>query len=65
MALSAREVPKTLAFGNDAIDRWLPGGGLALGAVHEICEQGTDGARASLSALFAAARKGLGYGDTR
>jgi protein ImuA len=32
----------------------LPGGGLALGAVHEITEQGTDGARASLSALFAA-----------
>jgi protein ImuA len=45
---------RTLAFGIDAIDRALPGGGLALGAVHEITEQGTDGARASLSALFAA-----------
>jgi hypothetical protein len=44
---------QTLAFGIDAIDHVLPGGGLALGAVHEICEQGTDGARASLSALFA------------
>jgi protein ImuA len=40
---------RTLAFGIEAIDRALPGGGLALGAVH-----GTDGARASLSALFAA-----------
>jgi predicted nucleotidyltransferase len=45
---------RTLAFGIEAIDRVLPGGGLALGAVHEITEQGTDGARASLSALFAA-----------
>jgi protein ImuA len=44
----------TLAFGIEAIDRTLPGGGLPLGAVHEITEQGTDGARASLSALFAA-----------
>src|ERR1700753_3707784 len=44
----------SLPFGINEIDRWLPGGGLALGAVHEICEQGTDGARASLSALFAA-----------
>jgi protein ImuA len=42
------------SFGIEAIDRWLPGGGLALGAVHEICEQGTDSARASLAALFAA-----------
>lgn len=46
--------PKSLPFGIDIIDRWLPGGGLALGAVHEICEQGSDGARASLAALFAA-----------
>jgi hypothetical protein len=45
---------RTLAFGIEAIDCALPGGGLALGAVHEITEQGTDGARASLSALFAA-----------
>jgi hypothetical protein len=40
-------------FGIEAIDRWLPGGGLALGAVHEICEQ-SECSRASLSALFAA-----------
>jgi protein ImuA len=45
---------KMLPFGIDAIDQALPGGGLALGAVHEITEQGSDGARASLSALFAA-----------
>src|SRR5580704_5995167 len=45
---------RTLAFGIEAIDRAPPGDGLALGAVHEITEQGTDGARASLSALFAA-----------
>lgn len=43
-----------LPFEIEAIDNALPGGGLALGAVHEICEQGTDGARASLAALFAA-----------
>jgi protein ImuA len=43
-----------VSFEIDAIDEWLPGGGLALGAVHEICEQGTDGCRASLAALFAA-----------
>jgi protein ImuA len=45
---------ETLRFGTGAIDDVLPGGGLALGAVHEITEQGSDGARASLSALFAA-----------
>jgi hypothetical protein len=28
------------SFGIEDIDRWLPGGGLAMGAVHEICEQG-------------------------
>jgi protein ImuA len=44
----------TLPFGIEAIDSHLPSGGLALGAVHEIREQGTDGARASLAALFAA-----------
>ena len=46
--------PSVVPFGVESVDRWLPGGGLALGAVHEICEQGTDGARASLAALFAA-----------
>jgi protein ImuA len=45
--------PDTAVLG-DEIDAVLPGGGLALGAVHEISEQGTDRARASLSSLFAA-----------
>jgi protein ImuA len=45
---------KTLPFGIEQIDALLPGGGLARGAVHEITEQGSDGARASLSALFVA-----------
>lgn len=40
--------------GVDSIDAVLAGGGSALGAVHEICEQGTDGSRASLASLFAA-----------
>src|SRR5690348_1631534 len=54
MAMVSADARKVLGFGIEAIDRWLPGGGLALGAVHEICEQGTDGCRASLAALFAA-----------
>jgi protein ImuA len=44
----------TLPFDIDSLDDVLPGGGLALGAVHEIFEQGSDGARTSLSALFVA-----------
>jgi protein ImuA len=31
---------RTLAFGINVIDQALPGGGLAMGAVHAICEQG-------------------------
>ncbi|WP_316233800.1 hypothetical protein [Bradyrhizobium sp. SZCCHNPS2010] len=54
MALGVAAERNTLVFGIEAIDQWLPGGGLALGSVHEICEQGTDSARASLAALFAA-----------
>jgi hypothetical protein len=56
--LSGRRAAGLLAhwwpLGVDSIDAVLPGGGLALGAVHEICEQGTDGSRASLATLFAA-----------
>lgn len=51
IAMGAKEERKTLGFGIKAMGQWLPGGGLA---VDEICEQGTDGSRASLSALFAA-----------
>jgi protein ImuA len=47
--------PAIVPFGVKPIDAWLPSGGLALGAVHEICEQGTDNSRASLASLFAAA----------
>jgi protein ImuA len=47
--------PSVAPFGVAGIDAVLPGGGLALGAVHEICEQGTDSARAPLASLFAAA----------
>lgn len=46
--------PSALPFGVADIDESLPGGGLALGALHEICEQGTECARASLASLFAA-----------
>jgi protein ImuA len=46
--------PSVSKSGVTEIDAVLPGGGLALGAVHEICEQGTDSARASLASLFAA-----------
>lgn len=44
-----------LPFGIKAIDDALPSGGLALGAVHELCEYGPDAWRAPLAPLFAAA----------
>ncbi|MDV6332313.1 damage-inducible protein [Asticcacaulis sp. 201] len=43
-----------LPFGVDAIDRHLPGGGLALGAVHEIAGRDGGGVDAAAAALFAA-----------
>jgi protein ImuA len=43
-----------LPFGIAAIDRALPGGGLALGAVHEILGQGGDEEDASAATGFAA-----------
>jgi protein ImuA len=43
-----------LPFGLAAVDSVLPGRGLALGAVHELCEGGTDAWRAPLATLFAA-----------
>src|SRR4051794_41625907 len=43
-----------LPFGVAAIDRALPGGGLALGAVHEIIGQGGDEEDGAAAAGFAA-----------
>src|SRR5438105_11714187 len=43
-----------LPFGVAAIDRALPGGGLALGAVHEILGQGGDEEDGAVAAGFAA-----------
>jgi hypothetical protein len=48
-----------LPFGFKAIDRHLPGGGLALGALHEVAGGGhgaIDGAAAALFAAGIAAR---------
>src|ERR1700730_15914885 len=50
-----------LPFGLKAIDRHLPGGGLALGALHEVAGGGNgaiDGAAAALFAVGIAARTG-------
>ena len=52
-----------LPFGVAAIDRALPGGGLALGAVHEITGAGGDEEDGAAAAGFAAgilARLGAG-----
>jgi protein ImuA len=43
-----------LPFGIASVDAVLPSHGLALGAVHELCGDGPDAWRASLSTLFAA-----------
>ena len=45
---------KTLPFGIDAMDRRLPGGGVALGAVHEIAATGPEVEQGAAPALFAA-----------
>src|SRR6266436_3728525 len=55
-----------LPFGVAAIDRALPGGGLALGAVHEILGQGGDEEDGAAAAGFASgilARLGNGAGS--
>ncbi|MGH7082254.1 MAG: ImuA family protein, partial [Acetobacteraceae bacterium] len=41
---------EALAFGVGGIDAHLPGGGLALGALHEIAGEGADGAATSFTA---------------
>jgi protein ImuA len=46
--------PDVLPFGIEAIDTALPGGGLALGAVHEFSEDGPRGGYAACAVLFAA-----------
>src|SRR5258707_489023 len=53
--VSAPSRPRAvLPFGIASVDAVLPSRGLALGAVHELCGDGPDAWRASLSALFAA-----------
>ena len=51
---SARSRSAVLPFGIDAIDRHLPGGGLCLGAVHELHAAGPDVEVGAAPALFAA-----------
>lgn len=41
-------------FGHETLDAALPGGGLALGALHEVAGTGTDIEHGSAAALFAA-----------
>ena len=43
-----------LPFGIEAVDRHLPGGGLALGAVHEVSAAGPEVEQGACAALFAA-----------
>ena len=43
-----------LGFGVDEIDRHLPGGGLALGALHEVSGAGSDSEQAATAALMVA-----------
>ncbi|WGF91098.1 ImuA family protein [Marinivivus vitaminiproducens] len=43
-----------LPFGIAEVDRRLPGGGLALGALHEVAGGGSDATHGSAAALFAA-----------
>lgn len=53
--VSAPSRPRAvLPFGIASVDAVLPAAGLALGAVHELCGDGPDAWRASLSTLFAA-----------
>ena len=55
-ALKATLRPLTTAgvmpFGDDRIDRCLPGGGLPLGQLHEVAATGLDGEAGALSAAF-------------
>src|SRR6516165_12213270 len=51
---SAATAHGVLPFGIEAIDRALPGGGLARGALHEILGMGGDEEDGALAAAFAA-----------
>lgn len=50
----SRRARKALAFGVPEIDRRLPNGGLAYGAIHEIAGGGADVVQGAVSALFTA-----------
>ena len=56
MEAVARPGPRrdVLPFGISGMDEALPGGGLALGAVHEFCEDGARGGYAASALLFTA-----------
>ena len=43
-----------LPFGVAEVDAWLPEGGLALGALHEVAGGGADGVMAAAATLFVA-----------
>jgi protein ImuA len=45
---------EALAFGLEEIDRALPGGGLAIGALHEVAGGGDGAVHGAAAALFAA-----------
>lgn len=49
-----RRVREVLPFGDAVIDSKLPGGGLALGALHEVAGGGSDSLHAATAGLFAA-----------
>jgi protein ImuA len=48
------KIRAVLPFGIASVDAMLPANGLALGALHEICDGGPDAWRAPLAALFTA-----------
>lgn len=54
--IEGHESPRrpVLPFGISAIDNWLPGGGLALGALHEVAGGGNGAIDGAAAALFAA-----------
>lgn len=51
---SGRRDPGVLPFGLDLLDRRVPGGGLALGALHEIAGGGDGAVHGAAAALFTA-----------